>query len=278
MESRSRSPGSPSFPLETPERMALRAGALSFSLAQNIDDLLQAYALVYRNYLRAEYIERHDSQLRYSVFNALPETTTVVARLDDRVVTTASIIIDSPLGLPMDTIYQEEVDALRAEGARVCEVTMLADRRRAGIRTIPSILKMFKLILHYAHNKASISDILITINPSHEVFYTRYLPFEDFAGLRHYPAVKNAPALAKRQNLRTLFEEHKEHKLYDFFIDEAIPQEILEVKHSFSESELRDLFVIRRPIFQKLPPFAIDHLKSCYPTHDFERVMASVAK
>lgn len=278
MAEKGRRAGGPSFPLETPERMALRAGALTFSLAQDMGDLLQAYALVYRNYLRAEYIGRHESQLRYGVCNALPETTTVVAKLKDRVVTTASIIFDSPLGLPMDNIYQEEVDSLRTEGARICEVTMLADRRRAGIRTIPSILKMFKLILHYAHNKGRVTDILITINPSHEVFYTRYLPFEDFAGLRYYPSVKDAPALAKRQNLRTLFEEHKNHKLYDFFIDNAIPQEILELKHRFSEDELRDLFVIKRPILQELPAFAIEHVKSCYPKHDFDRILAPVAK
>jgi len=278
MEEKSRRARSPSFPLETPERLALRAGPLTFSLAHDFDDLLQAYSLVYRNYLRAEYIDRHESGMRYTVFNALPETTTVVAKLENRVVTTASIIFDSPLGLPMDTIYQEEVDALRAEGARICEVTMLADRRRAGIRTIPSILKIFKLILHYAHNKGRVTDILITINPSHEVFYTRYLPFEDFAGLRYYPAVKNAPALAKRQNLRTLFEEHKNHKLYDFFIDAAIPQEILEVKHRFTEEQLRQLFVVERQIFQKLPPFAVEHLKSCYPEHDFERILAPVPK
>lgn len=266
--------GGVSFPLETPERLALRAGSLELSLAQTRDDLLQAYELVYRNYLRAEYIDRHESRMRYNLFNALPETATVVAKLHKKVVTTASVIFDSPLGLPMDIIYQDEVDDLRSQGARLCEVTMLADRRRAGIRTIPSILKIFKLLLHYAHNKGRVTDILITINPSHEIFYTRYLPFEDFAGLRHYPAVNQAPALAKRQNLRKLFEEHTNHKLYDFFIDTAIPQEILETKHRFSEQELRELFVLTRPILRELPPFALDYIKSHYPGYDFERILA----
>jgi predicted metal-binding protein len=154
---------------------------------------------------------------------------------------------------------------------------MLADRRRAGIRTIPSILKVFKLILHYCHNKGRVTDILITINPSHEIFYTRYLPFKDFAGLRHYPSVKGAPALAKRQNLRTLFEEHKNHKLYDFFIDSAIPQEILEAKYAFTPDQLRELFVVQRQIFQKLPGFALEYVKGCYPEYDFESIMAPAA-
>jgi hypothetical protein len=266
------------FPMETPERLALRAGPLEFSLAQSYEDVVQAYKLVYRNYLRAEYIEPHESGMRYSVFNILPETATVVAKLGKDVVTTASVIFDSPLGLPMDTIYKDEVDELRARDARVCEVTMLADRRRAGIRTIPSILKIFKLLLHHAHNRGRVTDILITINPSHEVFYTRYLPFDDFAGLRHYPSVNNAPALAKRQNLRTLFEEHKNHKLYEFFIDSSVPPEILETQHRFTEDELRDLFVVQRDILGRLPGFALDYVKDAYPEIDFDRVLSPVEK
>jgi hypothetical protein len=267
-----------SFPLETPERLALRAGPLSFSVAQTAEDLRKAYRLVYRSYLRAEYIDPHPSEMRYSVFNALPETATLVAKLRKEIVTTATIVFDSPLGLPMDTIYQDEVDQLRSEEARICEVTMLADRRRAGVRTIPAILQVFKMILHYAHNRGRVTDILITINPSHEIFYTRYLPFEEFAGLRYYPSVNNAPALAKRSNLRTLFEEHKNHKLYDFFIDSPIPAEIMEQKATLGEDDLRELFVEKRDIFPRLPEFALEYIKSCYPACDFDRILAPVKK
>lgn len=268
----------PSTLPDNTERIALRAGPLSFSLAQETEELLEAYKLVYKSYLRAEYIDKQPSEMRYNVFNALPATTTVVAKTKGSVVTTASIVFDSELGLPMDTIYQEEVDALRREGARLCEVTMLADRRRAGIRTIPSILQIFKMIFNYARSKGKVSDILITINPSHEIFYTRYVPFEDFAGLRYYAAVKGAPALAKRANIQRLLEDHKGHKLYEFFTQDRTPEDVLEAKAQFSEDDLRELFVEKRPIFPPLPKFAMDYIKSCYPTYDFARIMSPVEK
>ena len=108
------------FPFDRSGRVALRADSLLFSLAQSTDELLQAYQLVYRNYLRAEYIDPHPSEMRYSAYNALPSTATFVAKLRNSVVTTASIVFDSPLGLPMDAIYHDELEELRARTTRAC--------------------------------------------------------------------------------------------------------------------------------------------------------------
>jgi len=266
----------PAPSLDAVARLALRADSLLFSAARTTDELVQAYRLVYKNYLRCEYIDTHPSEMRYTVFNALPQTTTFVASLGGSVVTTATVIFDSPLGLPLEAIYKDEVDELRSQYARLCEVTMLADRRRAGMRTIPAILQLFKMILHYVLKFEKATDIVITVNPSHETFYTRYLPFEDMGTLRHYPSVKNAPAIAKRVNLAKLMELTKTHKLGEFFMQSPPANDILSAKKHFSEAELREFFVMKRDIFHTLPEFAVEHIKRQYPGHDFDRIMAPV--
>ena len=268
-----------SFLLDPLGRIALRADSLLFSLAQATDELTQSFKLVYRNYLRAEYIDPHPSNMRYSAHNMLPSTTTFVAKLRDAVVTTATVVFDSPLGLPLETIYHEEVEELRRQHARLCEVTMLADRRRTGMRTIPSILQLFKLILHYTLKFEKATDLVITINPSHEGFYTRYLPFDDLAGLKYYPSVKNAPALAKRAHLADLSDRSKWRRLYEFFMETPPPEEVFKAqKKRFTEDELRDLFVVKRNILPRLPDFAIEHVKSCYPDCDFDKILAPTEK
>lgn len=264
--------------LDAMDSVVLRADSLLFSLAQTTEELEQAYRLVYRNYLRAEYIDSHPSEMRYSRFNVLPSTATFVARLRDTVVTTASIVFDSPLGLPMEIIYHDEIERLRKAGARLCEVTMLADRRRAGMRTIPAILQLFKLVLHYAMHEDRATDIVITINPSHEGFYTRYLPFDDLAGLRCYPSVKNAPALAKSAHLADLSEESKWRRLFEFFMGSLPGPELLTTKKRFTEAELRELFVIKRDILQRLSPEELEHVRACYSDCDFDRILAPVKK
>jgi len=264
----------PPLPIDSVMRLALRSDSLLFSLAQTTDELTQAYQLVYRNYLRSEYTDPHPSQMRYSVFNILPETITLVARLNSAIVTTASVVFDSPLGLPLETIYSQEVDQLRREGCRVCEVVMLSDRRRAGMRTIPAILQLFKLVFHYTLTHHQTTDVLITVNPSHEAFYTRWLPFEDLGPLRYYPSVKNAPALAKRANLVRVLETYRARRLGSFFIDDPPPQEIFSVHKRFTEEELRSFFVLQRDILPKLPSHLLDFVKSKYPDCDFSRILA----
>jgi hypothetical protein len=266
----------PTLPVDSIMRLALRSDSLLFSPAQNTDQLIQSYQLVYKNYLRCEYIEAHPSQMRYTVYNALPTTATFVARLDGSVVTTATVVLDSPLGLPLEAIYGQEIAAMRADGARICEVTMLADRRRAGMRTIPAILRLFKMMFNYASGIEDITDIVITVNPSHEAFYTRYLPFQELGTLRYYPSVRNAPAVAKRINFSEITEEVRSGKIGAFFFEDPTPQDILSVRSRFTEEELRDLFVIRRDIFHKLPPFALDYVRSLYPQYDFDRILAPV--
>ncbi len=262
------------FPFDQLGRVAVQADSLLFRIAQTTDELVQAYKLVYRNYLRAEYIDPHPSEMRYSAFNVLPQTSTFVAKLRDSVVTTASIVFDSPLGLPMDLIYHDELDDLRRAGARLAEVTMLADRRRAGMRTIPSLLQLFKLVLHYTLRQEHVTDVVITINPSHDAFYTRYLPFDNLAGLRYYPSVKNAPALAKRSHLAELTDRTKWARLYDFFMQMESPDLVLATKKRWTEQELRDLFVIRRNILPRLPEPQLDYVRSCYPQYDFDKILA----
>ena len=268
----------PTLPIDSVMRLALRADSLLFSLAQTTDQMVQAYKLVYRNYLRCEYIDAHPSQMRYNVFNALPDTATFVACLDHTVVTTATIVFDSPLGLPLEAIYQDEVDALRRAGARLSEVTMLADRRRAGMRTIPSILHLFKLILHHTLATGKATDIVITVNPSHEAFYSRYLPFDDLGPLRYYPSVKNAPAVAKRLSLTEVVLGVRSGRFGGFFLENPPPRDVLAAKKRFTEDELRELFVATRDILPQLPPFALDYIRSLYPGYDFNRIMAPVHK
>jgi len=263
----------PAAPSADVGRLALQADSLLFSPARSTAELVQAYQLVYKNYLKSEYVDPHPSEMRYGAFNALPSTATFVAKLNDEIVTTASVVFDSPLGLPLEAIYHDEVEGLRAEHLRLCEVTMLADRRRLGFRALPSILNLFRLILRYALTFEKTTDVVISVNPSHDAFYTKYLPFSDLGPLRYYPAVKNAPAVAKRVNLRTIA-DHKNHKLYGFFMESALPEEVFSHRKRFTEEELREFFVVKRPIFRELPPSKLDFIRSLYPEYKFERILA----
>ena len=84
--------------------------------------------------------------IRLSIHYALPTTRTFVAVLGSDVIATISLFCDSPLGLPMDDLYEQELRALRRQGRCIGEVGMLADRRRSLSRSVPVFLALMKRV------------------------------------------------------------------------------------------------------------------------------------
>ncbi|MCK5492938.1 MAG: hypothetical protein KAJ14_07500, partial [Candidatus Omnitrophica bacterium] len=123
---------------------------IEYRVARTIDELEQSYKLVYKEYLKRNYTEENKNLLRLSEFNALPQTTTFVASAYETVIATATVIIDSPLGLPMDKIYNKELTKLRNNKKKICEISMLSSNNELfqdGVSLLLNSKKMFFVFL-----------------------------------------------------------------------------------------------------------------------------------
>ena len=92
---------------------------IDYRAARSKEELQKAYSLVYKEYLKRKYVTENQSGLRISIHNALPETTTFVGIADSEVLATATVIVDSPLGLPMDKIYSDDLKKIRKKGKKI---------------------------------------------------------------------------------------------------------------------------------------------------------------
>ena len=189
------------------------ADGLDFGLATDRDSLEQALRLQHDQYVAQGYMDSHPSGWRLSLHNGLPSTQVFVARDGDRVVATMTLIVDSPLGLPMDEIYADELRLLRGERRDLAEVSGLAvdpDYQRSGVAIL---LRLIRMLVIYSIEKAHISDLCIAINPHHAMFYRKAFHFQIIAGLKQYRKVNGAPAVALRLDLalaRSLIREVRE--------------------------------------------------------------------
>ena len=172
--------------------------------ARSMEELRQAYRLVYHSYLDRGYIEANEMGERFGFHNLLPETTTFVGMLKTTVIATVTLVVDTSMGLPMEEIYHDELEPLRREGQRLGEVTMLADRRQQFRRTLPMVLALFRVLMDHAIEVAKIDQLCITLNPRHADFYRELLHFHPLGGEKSYPSVRDNPALAMRFPLETL--------------------------------------------------------------------------
>lgn len=156
----------------------------------------QAFQLAASSYQARGYETPGANRLRFTPYHALPDTRTLVAKLDGQVVATFSIVLDnSLLGMPMEDVYPDEIAGLRKNGQRLLETTTLAEASLSVREFIQVFITLIKLGMQY-HTSLGGDTYVIAVNPRHRNFYTKILGFVPLGPRRSYSAVQDAPAEA----------------------------------------------------------------------------------
>lgn len=245
-----------------------------YRVARTRRELEGAFSIVYNEYLKRGYIPKgYKSKLRISLYNALPTTTAFIAQQGKRVVAGVTLIPDSPLGVPMDKIYKEELDVLRREGCKIAEVSQLAiDTGLFGkgffsmfnFNKLIFLFKLFKLVFDYAQDFEKLTDLCIVVNPKHQYLY-KFLYFEQMGGLKYYGSVNHAPAIALRLRLVGIEDKVKNRRgLYKIFIAKKTNPKLLEGKFKLTPADLEYFFMKKSDIFAKATQEQLEYVRSCY--------------
>ena len=156
----------------------------------------EAYRLVAANYQASGYEPPGAKPIRFTPYHALPDTTTYVAKHEGRVLATFSLVPDNHLlGLPMESIYPEEIAALRQGGARLAEVTSFA-ATDMSLREFSCVFNALIRLMKQHHVRHGGDTWVITVNPKHRTFYTKVLGYVPLGPCRPHPKVQGAPAEA----------------------------------------------------------------------------------
>ncbi|MCM8781004.1 MAG: hypothetical protein NC908_03685 [Candidatus Omnitrophica bacterium] len=254
--------------------------AIDYRVARTKKEWEDAYRLVYKEYLKRGYVKDPEIKLKLSIYNALPETTTFIAITNNEVLATATLIPDSPLGLPMDEIYHQELEQFRHRNKKICEISMLASNTElfdSGVslmlnsRKLFLVFYLFKIIFDYAKDLLKLDFICITVNPKHALTYD-FLLFKDLGKLKYYKSVNNAPAIAKYLDLNSVEEECKQKKkigLYQMFFLKKTSAEKFSQKFTLTSKDLKEFFVDKTNIFKDAKPAQLAYLRKWYPDMDY---------
>jgi hypothetical protein len=129
------------------------------------------------------------------------ETTSFIALIDEEVVGTITLTVDSPVGLAADQIFRDEIDTIRHEpGSQVCELTKFAFETDISSKYL--LAALFHVVFIYGQRRYQCTDLFIEVNPRHRRFYQTLLGFRPFGDLRTNQSV-DAPS-----QLMTLKVEH----------------------------------------------------------------------
>lgn len=253
-------------------------GEVEYKIISSKEELEGAMALVYQEYLAHGYIlpKYYKSKLRITLHNALPGTTTFIAKKEGQVIGAVTLIPDTPFGLPMDEKYKEETDKLRRKGRKICEVGQLAtvDLFGAGLfsmfnfKKLYFVFNLFKLAFQYALYIAKFDDICIVVSPKAVLF--KFLLFEEMGEVKYYGfdriSIKRKPAIARRLDLRIIEERIKKYpSLAKIFLGERPADEFFTSRFCFKDKKsLRYFFVEKSEIFKELRPQEAEYICSAY--------------
>jgi hypothetical protein len=188
----------------TNSRFDIHATTVAVRLAQARDEYERAFRLVYDTYRAVGYAAENPFGIRYSPFFGLPESrTAIAASANHQVVGTVSLVADSAGGVPMETAFADEVNALRRAGRRVAEAVSIVVSNQCRVRTPAVYFALTRFIVQYARFRG-IDDLVIAVNPRHERFYCNRLGFQLFGSRRSYQAVGDHPAIACRLPMESL--------------------------------------------------------------------------
>lgn len=170
---------------------------LTFGVAQSLQEVIEAWKLVYSNYRRIGLINPNPFRLHLTPQAIGDDTVVITGQIRAETVSTLTCIRDTPAGLPLDHEYRHELDTLRHAGRRLTEIGLLADRRKQLNRTADSLFMLMHYSLDYTFRDGG-TDAVIGVHPRHARFYSRAFGFEPCGPERTYAAVNNHPVVLLR--------------------------------------------------------------------------------
>ena len=166
-----------------------------FAIARSELELEKAFQLCYCSYHRAGLVVDNPSGMRLTPYHLLEDSEVLIGKLDEVVFSTMSFFRDGILGLPMEKMYQREIDGLRQLGLRIAEVGSLADRRSSPRRYIETFVKLGRLLAQASASKG-INALVIAVHPKHAKLYRRMMGFKRMGDLTQCPYANGNPAEA----------------------------------------------------------------------------------
>lgn len=167
---------------------------IAYSVADSHRQREQAFRLVYQNYARKGLVPPADGGLRVTPWHLKGSTNVFVAQRSTEVICTVSLIGDSDLGLPMESIFSQEVAHERQNG-RVAEVSSLAMADISMTAFLPTFMEILRLLTQHARYHG-VDKLLVAAHPRHARYYERCMGYVRIGNERTYPSVRNAPAVA----------------------------------------------------------------------------------
>lgn len=220
-----------------------------FKQATTKDEIEQALNLVYESYVDLNYIDTNADQLHLTKYLTLPTTAILVIKLKEEVIGTMSIVLDSSLGLPVETTW--DIDEYKKNGMNIAEISALTIGKSIKNHKGSLLLPLSKFMIAFCTDILKVDTIIIATIFEVEPFYTDLLLFTkipDSRGQKH-DLVKGTKATCcflelndpvKRNSHKAYAHKNKKNNLHHYFFECELPNIKLPKKMLSVQAQLKE--------------------------------------
>ncbi len=218
---------------------------LVLKLAETKEELEACFKLLHDAYVDVGFMKPDSSGMRVTIYHALPTTTTLLAKYNDKVVGTLSLIRESDMGFPMQKIFH--IEAIRRSGGNIAEVSALAIDKRFQATGGFVLFPLMKFMYEYSTKLFDTRHLVIAVNPRHIPFYESILFFRRLKQntVEHYDFVNGAPAVGAHLDLKQATETYRIYyddrepskNLYRYFTELRMPNIVFPDKRFYTTND-----------------------------------------
>jgi len=246
-------------------------------IANRLELREKAYKYVHEIYKSKGYVSSGSNNIRLSIYDALPDTTTLVA--EDRtgkISGTLTVVFDSPIGLPGDDVYKEEIDKIRLTGNKVSEIISLGiDEYR--IDSLKILAGLFYCAFLFARDIKKSTDFVINVTPKHAEFYCKKIVFRKIGSEKKCPRVNGTTGVLLNLPLFLPAKLKKKIRIFPLYLFNHSDQEEMEIARRLksmispmSDEEFYTFFVDKTDSWANASSAQKKYLKNIFVTHDID--------
>ncbi len=222
-----------------------------FKLAETQNELEQAFAVLHDAYVAESYMDAHHTGMRITKYHGLPMTAVLIAvdTRRDLVVGTISIIRNSPLGLPLDSVIN--LTEMKSQYSQIAEISSLAIHKDYRKDAAEVFWPMMRCLFRYSKDVMKLDAYIIGVHPSRHDLYTGIFGFKKVKSFeaKNYSFVKDNPVAAYVTSIKD--QEAWFLKIYSNattesnWFDYCVKAELAQGQHYFSHPKY---FTAQKPV------------------------------
>lgn len=264
---------------------------LVLKIAETKEELEECFRILHDAYVSSGFMKPDPSGMRISIYTALPTTTTLCAKFNGKVVGTISLIRESLIGFPMQSIFN--LNEVRSLHGNIAEVSALAIHPKFRNTGGSILFPLMKFMYEYSISYFDTRHLVIAVNPRHIDMYESLLCFTRLSQnqVDSYDFVNGAPAIGATLDLKLAPEVIKKHyknappgrNLYDYFVNTRIDNINMPTRHYFTTNdpvmtpELLDYFFNQRTnVFAEIDERKKQLLHNIYDLNEFKSVLPAI--